>query len=170
MGVQLRLPVKTVQLRLVRSREENVMKYFMQILLIMILLGPNVACSSDFTVSDKADLTVEQVRKLIARASEHIVIDQSVELHAVGTLRNGIKAYSYVRVWNRGARASNRLIFVGVKGEYLGAYAVNDFPVRVEENCLYFSYHSEYGNSVCSKNSSLPQIVYLDGENLEIFR
>ena len=106
----------------------------------------------------------------ICTLSDNLVCGPSTEITNFGSLGNSINVYTYIHTFGEAKRAANRLIFVRGKREYLGMYSVNDFPVRIEDDCLVFQYEVVDGNTLCINSNELPEKVLLDGEISVLFK
>jgi hypothetical protein len=106
----------------------------------------------------------------ICTLSDNLVCGPSTEITKFGGLGNSINVYIYIHTFGEGKRAANRLIFVKGKREYLGMYSVNDFPVRIENECLVFQNNVEDGTTLCLNANKLPEKVHLDGEISVLFK
>ena len=102
--------------------------------------------------------------------SDNLICGPSTEITKLGVLGDSVSVYKYIYTFGEAKRSANRIILVTGKREYLGMYSVNDFPERIENDCLVFQYTSEEGNTLCVGANGLPEEVLLNGEISVLFK
>lgn len=106
----------------------------------------------------------------ICLLSDSLQCGSATQISKIGVLGETYTAYTYVHVFGQAMRAANRIVLVGPDRELAGIYAVNDFPKDIQNNCLVFSYESQFGNMLCLTNGDVPEKVYLDAQVLNVFK
>jgi hypothetical protein len=102
--------------------------------------------------------------------SDYITFDEHTEAGKLGDLSNGYQVYNYRHYFNDNKRVSTRLIILKQTGELVGLYGVNEWAGSIKNDCIFFSYPENEGNSICLIDGMLPKTAWVDGENIEIFQ
>lgn len=106
----------------------------------------------------------------ICKLSENLVCGESTSIHYLGQLEGGYNVYSYVHVFGASHRAANRIIFLDKADVYLGMYATPEVGDRIQDSCVVFPIPEDEGNKICIEGNRLPKVIWLGGENPELFQ
>jgi hypothetical protein len=106
------------------------------------------------------------------------VLNQKVEIKKIGVVAikdSCLNLFSYVltsesKGGTMGARHMTKRLLVLSNTEYLGMYAIDDLPIRLDGNTLLFPGEKDEGNSITFTEEVPPKTIYLGGEVRHLFR
>lgn len=135
--------------------------------LTMLFLFLSVGCRAD-DGRQGADLSISEI---LTAGGFSGILDDASSIQKVGSIESGEKKfdiYYYAREFSN-QRLTQRLLVVE-GGKYLGMYALNDKPTKIEGDKVLFPYAEEDGNNISIVDGKVPAEAFLDGELFELFK
>lgn len=142
------------------------MKQLAAVLTILFLLL-SVGCHAD----DERQGSVLSISEILTSGGFSGILDKASSIQEVGSIESGEKKfdiYYYAREFSN-QRLTQRLLVVE-GGKYLGMYALNDKPIKIEGDKILFPYAEENGNSISIVDGKVPAEAFLDGELFKFFK